>query len=145
MAFEIKMPQLSDTMNAGKILKWYKSEGAAVQVGEVLAEVETEKANLEIEAFKSGVLLKIVTPAGASAKVGETIAFIGAAGEQVLESQAPIAIPPAGQNNSKIIANVAPAADSLPAKAPVQTEPGRSGLPAGKADPFWGNSRQHLS
>lgn len=81
MASEIKMPQLSDTMNAGKILTWLKKEGDKVARGDVLAEVETEKANLEIEAYQPGVLLKIVTPAGTSANVGEVIAVIGEAGE----------------------------------------------------------------
>lgn len=83
MATEIKMPQLSDTMAAGKILRWVKNEGDSVSRGDVLAEVETEKANLEIEAFQPGTLLKIMTPAGTSATVGETIAFIGQHGEAI--------------------------------------------------------------
>ncbi len=81
MATEIKMPQLSDTMNAGKILSWRKQEGDVVARGDVLAEVETDKANLEIESFHQGVLLKIVTPIGTSATVGETIAVLGTADE----------------------------------------------------------------
>ncbi|MBX7144501.1 MAG: 2-oxo acid dehydrogenase subunit E2 [Oligoflexia bacterium] len=83
MATEIKMPQLSDTMNAGKILTWRKSVGDSVKRGDVLAEVETEKANLEIESFHEGVLLKILVPGQATAKVGEVIAVVGQAGEQV--------------------------------------------------------------
>ena len=58
MAAEIKMPQLSDTMNSGKIHSWRKKEGDKVERGEVLAEVETEKANLEIECFFAGTLLQ---------------------------------------------------------------------------------------
>lgn len=81
MATDIKMPQLSDTMNAGKILSWKKKEGDTVKRGDVLAEVETEKANLEIECFSPGVLLKIVVPAGATAKVGDAIAMVGQPGE----------------------------------------------------------------
>lgn len=83
MAHEIKMPQLSDTMDSGKILVWHKKEGDAVERGDVLAEVETDKANLEIESFHQGVLLKIVTNADAEAAVGQVIAYIGAAGEAV--------------------------------------------------------------
>jgi pyruvate dehydrogenase E2 component (dihydrolipoamide acetyltransferase) len=83
MASEVKMPQLSDTMSAGKILVWHKNVGDAVSRGDILAEVETEKANLEIESFQHGTVLKVVTPAGESAKVGEVIAVIGAAGESV--------------------------------------------------------------
>lgn len=81
MATEIKMPQLSDTMSSGKILVWRKKEGDVVNRGDILAEVETDKANLEIEAFHQGTLLKICAPAGESAKVGDIIAVIGQPGE----------------------------------------------------------------
>ncbi len=77
------MPQLSDTMSAGKILTWRVAEGAAVKRGDILAEVETDKANLEIESFFNGTLLKIMVPAGSNAKVGEIIAVIGQPGEAV--------------------------------------------------------------
>jgi len=83
MATEMKMPQLSDTMSAGKILAWKKKEGEAVARGDILAEVETDKANLEIECFTPGTLLKIAVPAGMTAKVGDIIAVIGKPGEQV--------------------------------------------------------------
>jgi len=86
MATEIKMPQLSDTMSSGKILAWHKKEGETVERGDILAEVETDKANLEIESFFSGVLLQISTPAGSTAKVGEVIAYVGKAGEKVAAS-----------------------------------------------------------
>ena len=88
MANEIKMPQLSDTMSSGKILEWKKSAGDAVKRGDILAEVETDKANLEIECFQDGTLLKIVIPAGQDAKVGEVIAVIGQAGEGVAPTAA---------------------------------------------------------
>ena len=81
MPTEIKMPQLSDTMESGKILSWYKKEGDSVKRGDSLAEVETEKANLEIECFQEGVLLKIIIPAGTVARVGEVIALVGQSGE----------------------------------------------------------------
>jgi pyruvate dehydrogenase E2 component (dihydrolipoamide acetyltransferase) len=83
MATDIKMPQLSDTMSSGKILTWKKNEGDTVNRGDILAEVETDKANLEIESFFNGTLLKVLVPAGSNAKVGEVIAVIGAAGESV--------------------------------------------------------------
>jgi pyruvate dehydrogenase E2 component (dihydrolipoamide acetyltransferase) len=83
MATEMKMPQLSDTMSAGKILAWKKKEGETVARGDILAEVETDKANLEIECFTPGTLLKIAVPAGTTAKVGEIIAVIGKPGEQI--------------------------------------------------------------
>lgn len=86
MAVEIKMPQLSDTMSGGKILAWRKNEGDAVARGDILAEVETDKANLEIESFNAGTLLKILVPAGTNATVGDVIALIGQAGESVAPS-----------------------------------------------------------
>lgn len=91
MATEVKMPQLSDTMESGKILSWRKKVGDKVARSEILAEVETEKANLEIECFAPGILLKILTPAGVAAKVGEAIAIIGQLGEAVDSSQQAIA------------------------------------------------------
>jgi len=83
MAAEIKMPQLSDTMSSGKILEWRKAEGDTIQRGDILAEVETDKANLEIESFNQGTLLKILVPAGTVANVGDVIAFIGKVGEEL--------------------------------------------------------------
>jgi pyruvate dehydrogenase E2 component (dihydrolipoamide acetyltransferase) len=81
MAVEIKMPQLSDTMHAGKILTWNKREGEEIKRGDILAEVETDKANLEIESFQQGTLLKILVPADQMATVGDVIAVIGQPGE----------------------------------------------------------------
>lgn len=83
MATDVKMPQLSDTMSSGKILTWRLKEGDTVKRGDILAEVETDKANLEIESFFNGTLLKVMIPAGSVAKVGEVIAVIGQAGEAV--------------------------------------------------------------
>ncbi len=91
MATEIKMPQLSDTMSSGKILSWRKSEGDQVKRGDILAEVETDKANLEIESFFNGVLLKVMVPSGTDAKVGEVIAMLGAVGESVSTPSKPVA------------------------------------------------------
>jgi pyruvate dehydrogenase E2 component (dihydrolipoamide acetyltransferase) len=89
MAVDIKMPQLSDTMNSGRILHWHKMEGDAVACGDILAEVETDKANLELEASQAGTLVKILAPAGAEARVGETVAWIGSAGEKIAVQKHP--------------------------------------------------------
>lgn len=89
MAHEIKMPQLSDTMNSGKILIWKKNIGDLIKRGDILAEVETDKANLEIESFQSGTLLEIKVPAEGTAKVGEIICILGESGEKI--SPAPVA------------------------------------------------------
>ncbi len=100
MAEEITMPRLSDTMEEGTIARWHKEEGDALEAGDLLAEIETDKAIMEFEAPESGVLLKIVVPEGDSAPVGSPIAFIGEAGESVPE-----------------VKSAAPAAESAPAPA----------------------------
>src|SRR5450755_251281 len=78
---KVEMPKMGDSMEEGKILRWIKKEGDPVKKGESLAEVETDKVNIEIEAFASGLLRKIVVPEGSSALVGAEIALIGAADE----------------------------------------------------------------
>lgn len=83
MTQEIKMPQLSDTMDAGKILSWKKRKGDKISRGDILAEVETDKANLEIESFFHGTLLEVFVNEGSQAKVGEVIAILGEPGESV--------------------------------------------------------------
>ena len=70
------MPKLSDTMEEGKILKWLKHVGDAIAAGEVIAEVETDKADMELEAAESGVLSAIQVPEGESAPVGAVIAVV---------------------------------------------------------------------
>jgi pyruvate dehydrogenase E2 component (dihydrolipoamide acetyltransferase) len=120
MATEIKMPQLSDTMSSGKILTWRLEEGATVKRGDILAEVETDKANLEIESFFNGTLLKVMIPAGSTAKVGEVIAVIGQPGEAVGTTAA--ATPkaaPSPQPTAATVAPVASAAVSTPTAAPL--------------------------
>jgi len=84
MASEVKLPRLGQGMESGAIVKWLKAEGDAVEKGEPLYELDTEKVTQEVEAEASGVLLKIVVPEGEVA-VGTTIAVIGEAGEQVAD------------------------------------------------------------
>lgn len=90
MATDITMPQLSDTMDKGTILRWFKKEGDKVSRGEALAEVATDKADLEIESFHEGTLLKINAPEGETVKVGAIIAVIGAANESASSAPAPL-------------------------------------------------------
>ena len=89
MATEVQLPALSPTMTEGKIVKWLKKEGDSISSGEAIAEVETDKSNLEVEAFDDGVLLKILVPEGETGKVGAPIAVIGQKGEKVEASAAP--------------------------------------------------------
>ena len=77
---EVNMPKLSDTMEEGTVLEWKKKDGDEVHKGDVLAEVESDKATFDLEAESDGVL-KIIVPNGVPAKIGAPIASIGAAGE----------------------------------------------------------------
>ncbi|WIG61857.1 MAG: Dihydrolipoamide acetyltransferase component of pyruvate dehydrogenase complex [Ktedonobacterales bacterium] len=77
----VVMPKLGDTMEEGKILTWLKKEGDTVQKGDALAEIETEKVNIEVEAFSAGILRKILAPAGTTIPVGDPIALTGTADE----------------------------------------------------------------
>src|ERR1051325_5161987 len=84
MASEVLMPALSPTMTEGKIARWVKSEGETVRAGDVLAEIETDKATMEVEAVDEGVLAKIVIPEGTDhVAVNTPIALIAEEGEDV--------------------------------------------------------------
>src|SRR3954447_12349724 len=81
MAEEVVMPRLSDTMERGTIARWLVAEGDAVHEGDVLAEIETDKATMELNAYSEGVLLRILVHDGEAAELGAPIAVIGAEGE----------------------------------------------------------------
>ncbi|GCE05894.1 dihydrolipoamide acetyltransferase family protein [Dictyobacter aurantiacus] len=74
---EVNMPRLSDTMQEGTITRWLKKPGDEVKKGEVVAEVETDKANMEIESFSAGVLEQILVAEGETAPIGQPIAIVG--------------------------------------------------------------------
>src|SRR2546421_494920 len=81
MPLEITMPQLSDTMTEGTVVKWMKKEGDKVKAGEVIAEVETDKATMEMESFEAGTLAHIAAPEGTKVAVGQPIAFLASGKE----------------------------------------------------------------
>src|SRR5579875_4214820 len=110
MSIDITMPKLSDTMEEGKILRWLKHPGDKVTHGEPLAEVETDKADMVMEAFDDGVMQEILLAEGESAPVGAPIARLAAPGEE---------IKPAAPPSPGALAELAPAAEQ-PASAPVQ-------------------------
>lgn len=93
MTKEITMPRLSETMPDGKILVWYKKPNDEVNKGDVIAEVETDKANMEIEAVDSGVLSEILVSAGGIAKVGEPIAILNGKRDIAHQKEQPAAMP----------------------------------------------------
>jgi pyruvate dehydrogenase E2 component (dihydrolipoamide acetyltransferase) len=115
MATRIMMEALSPTMEEGRLVEWKKNEGDPVAVGDVLAEVETDKAVMELVARAAGTLLKRLVPAGQTVPVASVVGWIGAAGEAVPEGAAPVAKPapaqaPAAQPASPTPAPVPPAA-----------------------------------
>ncbi len=93
MATEITMPKLSDTMTEGRLVSWKKGIGEEVRRGDIIAEVETDKANMELEAFTAGVLLETRVKPGEMVAVGSVIAFVGEAGETVTAPQKEAAAP----------------------------------------------------
>jgi pyruvate dehydrogenase E2 component (dihydrolipoamide acetyltransferase) len=83
MAEVILMPRLSDTMTEGVVAAWHKKVGDTVKKGDLLAEIETDKATMELESYQQGVLLHIGTPRGGKLQVNDLLAIIGTAGEDV--------------------------------------------------------------
>ena len=102
MATDIVMPRLSDSMEEGTVLRWLKSPGDEVSVGEELVEIETDKANMVYEATRRGTLVEIIAQEGDTLPIGEVIARVGEAGEKpsrpaavrAAEARAPNAKPP---------------------------------------------------
>jgi len=94
MATKVVMEALSPTMEEGRLVEWKKGEGDAVAVGDVLAEVETDKAVMELVARAAGTLLKQAVAAGATVPVAATVGWIGAAGEAVPGGDAPAGAAP---------------------------------------------------
>jgi len=89
MPVNIEMPKLSDTMTEGTLIKWHKKVGDQIEIGDVLAEVETDKATMEMEAFDEGVLTEILIQEGEKAPVNAVIAVLG--GDSAASAPAPVA------------------------------------------------------
>jgi len=85
MPIEITMPRLSDTMEQGTVIKWNVAEGDEVSAGDMLADIETDKATMELQAYDDGTLAKIVAAEGATVEVGQVIALLAEEGEDVSE------------------------------------------------------------
>jgi pyruvate dehydrogenase E2 component (dihydrolipoyllysine-residue acetyltransferase) len=126
---KVVMPKLSEAMEAGKIIKWLKKEGDRVQGGDILAEVETDKADVEMEAFGAGVLRKILVPAGERAPVGSLIGVIAEADEDIASVVAGAPAPTA--EPAVASAQPAPAATMSERPAAVPPQP-RSEDPAAR-------------
>jgi len=115
----VRMPLLSDTMTEGKIVAWHKKEGDLVKSDDVLADVETDKATMEVMGYADGTLLHIGVPVGSAAKVNDIIAIIGKAGTDIQgflkgDQQAP-ASPKAEAPKQEAALSAAPANPTSPA------------------------------
>ena len=124
MAEVIKMPKMSDTMTEGVIAEWHKKEGDQVKPGDILADVETDKATMELENFESGTLLYVGVKKGDSVPVDTIIAIIGKPGEDISAliaggSPAPAAAPAAKEEAAAPAPAAALAPVAAPAPAPV--------------------------
>ena len=160
MATTIKMPKMSDTMTEGTIASWLKKVGDVVKSGDILAEVETDKATMELENYEDGTLLFIGPQAGEAVAVDGVLAIIGKAGEDISAllggqsggaaapaeapkpaAAAPAPAPAAGTPSASSAPVITPALDTPPpapeasAPTPLPIEPELPTAPDAPADP----------
>jgi pyruvate dehydrogenase E2 component (dihydrolipoamide acetyltransferase) len=116
MATEITMPKLSDTMTNGQFICWRKNVGDRIERGDIIAEVETDKAVMELEAFASGILIKTMAKEGETVPVGTVLGLIGEPGEMSQTAEAP---PPEAEAEP----DTAPAMEAAEPVRPVSPTP----------------------
>ncbi len=122
MPIEITMPRLSDTMEAGTVIKWNVKEGDSVKSGSVVADIETDKATMEMQCFDDGRMAAILVQPGTQVKVGTPIAIVALEGEDVAKVKA-------GGAKGGAAAPAAPAAKPAPVAAPVAAAPAPAPTP----------------
>ncbi|MDX6612445.1 MAG: hypothetical protein QOD75_1631 [Blastocatellia bacterium] len=127
MANQVVMPKLSPTMEEGQLSRWLKKEGDTVSMGEPIAEIDTDKATMEMQALGNGVLRKILIKEGESAPLGQVIAIIGEADEDIssLLQSAPVAAPKASKDaeDNQPVATADEDNGSSAVEAPAKTAP----------------------
>ena len=135
MATKVIMPKLSPTMEEGQISRWLKKEGDKVSMGEPLAEIDTDKATMEMQALANGVLRKIVINEGQSAPLGQLIAVIGEPNEDIasLLSEAPAPQPPKQEQKKEEQPAPPPPPQAKAAAASAQPAPNADGRQAPQA------------
>lgn len=129
MPGEITMPQLSDTMTEGTVVKWHKKEGDKIKEGDKVADVETDKATMEMESFESGTLAAILVKEGAKVKVGATLAVVARAGENIEDVKKKAASSGGAQPPASAASPASPATNRPQAEAAKPT-PAQSTQPA---------------
>lgn len=143
MAQAVIFPKLGQTMEEGAIVKWLKQEGEPVAKGDILFEIETDKANLEVESFFEGVLLKIYVREGVTVPVNTVVGYVGDAGEKAPAQPPPpiVATEPVAAPQSAVAPAAMAAADRAAAPAPAvavspsATAPARTFAPPAAAAP----------
>lgn len=140
MPAEFTMPQLSDTMTEGTVIKWRKKEGEKIKAGEVIAEIETDKAAMESEVFDSGTVAAILVQDGQKAKVGAVLAVIARAGENVAEIKKKYA---AGAIASAAPAPLAASATPTPSGKPGGASPAPTTAPKAQVQPSGAPSKNY--
>jgi pyruvate dehydrogenase E2 component (dihydrolipoyllysine-residue acetyltransferase) len=137
---DVQMPRLSDSMETGKIIRWLKKEGDDVKKGEPLVEIESDKANIEVEAYASGKLSRIAVKEGDSAPIGAVIATIGEASPGAVPAAQPAAPEPAAPSAkpeppaATAEAHVQRAAKAATQAKPTEAEGGGEQYPQGAPD-----------
>jgi pyruvate dehydrogenase E2 component (dihydrolipoamide acetyltransferase) len=144
MIKKVTLPKLGQTVESATIERWVKAEGDPVKKGEVICEITTDKATLEVESFHRGMLLKVLAPEGVELSVGDLIAVVGDEGEAVPDelvaeakaqqggaAEAPAATPAKAAAEAKGETSPRPAEKPAPAKTPERKPPAKTG--AGKA------------
>ena len=132
MATQVVMPKLSPTMEEGQLTRWLKKEGDKVAMGEPLAEVDTDKATMEMQALSNGVLRKILIKEGESAPLGQPIAIIGEPNEDISEL-----LKSAGEAKpakAEAAAEKLPESDAAPAVEETPQQPRTAAAPAVEGD-----------
>ncbi|MEM9051909.1 MAG: pyruvate dehydrogenase complex dihydrolipoamide acetyltransferase [Bacteroidota bacterium] len=137
MAEIVRMPKLSDTREEGVVAEWHKKVGDEVSTGDVLAEIETDKATMEFESFQDGVLLHIGVETGETAAVDSILAILGEKGENIDDLLKEGAAPSASAKEE----SAAPAPEPTPAPAPVaEAAPAPTSTPAPAPQPVAASS-----
>jgi pyruvate dehydrogenase E2 component (dihydrolipoamide acetyltransferase) len=140
MPEKVLMIALSPTMETGTVAKWRKKEGDVVASGDVLCEVETDKATMDYESTADGTLLKILLPEGGQAKVGDLIAVIGKPGEDIAALVAEAGTAARGAAPAKTPAPAAPGKPASPAPVSVSAAPRAPAVTAPQAPPLAASS-----
>ncbi|MEH2497659.1 pyruvate dehydrogenase E2 component (dihydrolipoamide acetyltransferase) [Bradyrhizobium sp. AZCC 1678] len=145
MPINILMPALSPTMEKGNLAKWLKKEGDKVKSGDVIAEIETDKATMEVEAVDEGTIAKILVPEGTQdVPVNDIIAVLAGDGEDVKAASAGAGAAPAPKAAEAPAAKPAPAAAAAPAPKPAATGPTQAAAPQAAASASQGNGHARI-